>query len=331
MWNGRRRPYFAMTAAATATAMLAAGCSGGGRAPATSQVAAAQDPGSSPRSAAVDLATGLPDAMPTLLTIPKIRVKAPVEQTGADDSGNPVTPPFNRPDEVGWFTRTATPGSRGSAVIWGHLDTPTGTAVFLHLSTLAKGDLVQVSRDDGTVATFTVEKTAAYPKTAFPGDLVYDDPGYPALRLVTCGGSFDRKSQQYDENVVVFARLTSATAPLVAIPHPAPVNLPIPQPSASPEATPTKGASSAPARRGGSVPSAPQLTVPDPSAQPAPAHPPVIPSAPVPAPSSEPSPSSSPSPVPSPSVTGVSAPSTPPMPFQASAAHPVAAKPNDGR
>jgi cell division septation protein DedD len=122
-------------------------------------------------------------------------------------------------------------------VIWGHLDTRTGTAVFVDLAELHRGDTVQVAREDGTVATFAVENIVEYPKDDFPGELVYDDPGYPALRLITCGGRFDRDSQEYNENVVVDARLVSATAPLVPVPHPAPVNVPIPQPT-TPKPTP---------------------------------------------------------------------------------------------
>ena len=47
-------------------------------------------------------------------------------------------------------------------------------------------------------------------KTQFPTDRVYgNDGGVGAkngLRLVTCGGTFDRKSRHYTSNVIVFAR-----------------------------------------------------------------------------------------------------------------------------
>lgn len=98
--------------------------------------------------------------------------------------------------------------------MWGHLDTRKGTAVFQDLSKLTPGDTIQVTRADNRVATFTVERSAVYPREAVPPDALYDDPGYPALRLVTCGGRFDTANQEYTSNVVVFARLSSATAPL---------------------------------------------------------------------------------------------------------------------
>ena len=195
-------------------------------------VGARSAPVAAPRQvpAAVDLVAGLPYAEPTGLTVPTIGVHAPVVDTGQAADGSPQVPPFAHPEQVGWYTSTASPGERGAAVLWGHLDTRTGSAVFQNLSALTVGDSVQVARADGRVATFTVERTAVYPRDEFPADTVYDDPGYPALRLVTCGGQFDRKTQEYTSNIVVFARLTSVTAPLAAVEHPAPVNIEPQQP-----------------------------------------------------------------------------------------------------
>jgi hypothetical protein len=36
---------------------------------------------------------------------------------------------------------------------------------------------------------------------------VYGPIPYPALRLITCGGDFDRRARSYRNNVIVFARL----------------------------------------------------------------------------------------------------------------------------
>ena len=43
-------------------------------------------------------------------------------------------------------------------------------------------------------------------KRDFPTEVVYVGDGKPTLRLVTCGGEFDRKSKSYRSNVVVFAK-----------------------------------------------------------------------------------------------------------------------------
>jgi sortase (surface protein transpeptidase) len=210
-----------MTAVA-ASALLAVGCAVGPRSGSAGSsglsglagrslrpVAVASSTAPAPSSRALSEALS-PDGVPTLLTIPSLGIKAPVVVTGTDPDGVPETPPFDRPDEVGWYGRTASPGSEGASVIWGHLDTPKQTAVFLHLRDLRPGAQIQVARDDDTSATFTVERVTGYPDDDFPSDLVYDDPSYPALRLITCGGAFDRKTRAYLGTVVVFARLTAS-------------------------------------------------------------------------------------------------------------------------
>ena len=46
-----------------------------------------------------------------------------------------------------------------------------------------------------------------YPKDHFPTQLVYGNTDHAALRLITCGGSFDFSTGHYLDNVVVFATL----------------------------------------------------------------------------------------------------------------------------
>jgi hypothetical protein len=42
-------------------------------------------------------------------------------------------------------------------------------------------------------------------KNTFPTDAVYGDTPDSQLRLITCGGKFDRKAHSYVDNIVVFA------------------------------------------------------------------------------------------------------------------------------
>jgi hypothetical protein len=67
---------------------------------------------------------------------------------------------------------------------------------------------VLVDRADGSTVSFTVTRVDRYPKDAFPTDRVYAPTSEPELRLITCGGTFDRSERSYEDNVVVFARLT---------------------------------------------------------------------------------------------------------------------------
>jgi sortase (surface protein transpeptidase) len=113
----------------------------------------------------------------------------------------------NDPKLVGWYEGGPTPGESGTAVAVGHLDTRTGPAVFAPLSQLRPGRLVEVRRADGRTAVYTVDAVKTYEKAHFPNREVYGDRGRPELRLITCGGVYDRKAG-YAGNVVVFAHLT---------------------------------------------------------------------------------------------------------------------------
>jgi hypothetical protein len=64
-----------------------------------------------------------------------------------------------------------------------------------------------VARADGTTVHFAVNSVVQYPKQAFPTEAVFGPAPEPLLRLITCGGSFDRSRGSYRDNVVVTARL----------------------------------------------------------------------------------------------------------------------------
>ncbi|MFE3123086.1 class F sortase [Streptomyces hydrogenans] len=144
---------------------------------------------------------------PTLLAVPAITIEASAMDIGLDRSGRLGVPPVDDPGKVGWYARGPAPGERGTAVMVGHRDTRTGPAVFLDLDSLGPGNTVRVARADGRVAVFTVDKVRTYPKSAFPDEEVYGSTDRPELRLLTCGGAYDRGSG-YDANIVVFAHLT---------------------------------------------------------------------------------------------------------------------------
>jgi sortase (surface protein transpeptidase) len=91
-------------------------------------------------------------------------------------------------------------------VLAGHVDDRTGPAVFYRLQDLAAGDRVVVTDGDGQAHAFTVTRVAAYPKSDFATAEVYGPTPGAELRLITCGGTFDRSRRSYTDNVVVYAR-----------------------------------------------------------------------------------------------------------------------------
>ncbi|MEI7032758.1 class F sortase [Streptomyces pratensis] len=149
----------------------------------------------------------LPRSPATKLSIPALSLDAPVVGLPLDRAGHPGTPPISKPRLVGWHQDGPAPGERGTALAVGHRDTATGPAVFLNISMLRPGNTVHVTRADRRTAVFTVDAVRTYEKADFPDKVVYGDRGRPELRLLTCGGRFDKKSG-YAANVVVFAHLT---------------------------------------------------------------------------------------------------------------------------
>lgn len=49
-----------------------------------------------------------------------------------------------------------------------------------------------MARPDGATAVFGVDYVASLSKGSFRTRAVYGDTDYSALRLITCGGSFDK-------------------------------------------------------------------------------------------------------------------------------------------
>nr|WP_246193184.1 class F sortase [Kitasatospora atroaurantiaca] len=152
----------------------------------------------------------LPRSKPTRLRIPQLFLDAPFMELGLNAAGSLDAPPADNHNLVGWYRGGASPGERGSAVVAGHVDTKTGPAVFLMLHLLAPGSTVDITRADGIVATFVVDSVQTFPKNSFPDAQVYADTSDAQLRLITCGGAYDKKLKDYTDNIVVFAHLQSS-------------------------------------------------------------------------------------------------------------------------
>lgn len=163
-----------------------------------------------PKQGAPSASPALPRSVPTRLRIPAIAVDAPFTPLSIGASGRLDAPPPNDRNLAGWFKDGATPGERGASIVAGHVDTTTGPAVFLQLRFLRPGSTVDITRTDGMVATFKVDSVEKFSKAKFPDKRVYADTPDAQLRLITCGGDYDRKAKDYEDNVVVFAHLDSA-------------------------------------------------------------------------------------------------------------------------
>lgn len=172
--------------------------------------AGAVDAPSSPRviaSSTIDPHT-LPRSKPVALDIPSIGVHSSLLSLGVNDDGTIEVPSGASYDEAGWYKFSPTPGSLGPAIILGHVDSGArGASVFFELGDLRPGNRVMVTRLDRSIAVFEITGVRRYAKVRFPTQLVYGNTDHAALRLITCGGSFDFSTGHYVDNVVVFASL----------------------------------------------------------------------------------------------------------------------------
>ena len=186
-------------AVALGACLLLTCCSGG--------AATRVPPGGPPPAAPVQVLS-----TPALATAPPVRIR--ISAIGVDSAlialGLAADGTLQVPVDgsvAGWFTGSPTPGEHGPAVIAAHVDWNHSPGVFFHLRDLEPGAEVAVDRADGTTARFEVLEVEQYPKDAFPTERVYGDIDHAGLRLITCGGSFDRAARSYRDNVVVYAGL----------------------------------------------------------------------------------------------------------------------------
>lgn len=190
------------------------------------------DPPREPRPTSTpDAELDVPVANPTAITIPKLGVTSSLIPLGLGANGELETPPVTEPGQAGWYAgadpRTEDadgdgvpdgdgdefqPGEIGPAVIAGHVDGVVDgrkgqPGIFHRLHELAPGDEILIDRDGQAQLRFVVTGVQRYAKAAFPTRQVYDPTDVPELRLITCGGAFDRFSGHYLDNVIAWATL----------------------------------------------------------------------------------------------------------------------------
>lgn len=150
-----------------------------------------------------------PGAKPAQLRIPSIGVDAPIAVGGFDERGVMEVPAD--PHTVLWYQFSSLPGSRGNAVLSGHLDyAGYGPAVFWRLGKLKYGERVEIVLSDGSMYRYEVTSTQTYTAASAP---VYDIIGpttYDAVTLITCAGRFQPATRQYEERLIVRARRVSS-------------------------------------------------------------------------------------------------------------------------
>jgi LPXTG-site transpeptidase (sortase) family protein len=189
------------------------GCGGGSSKKPPAQVVQPQPPAPSPPSSSPAAAPAKPMArsVPSRLRIPKLHINSPIMKLGLNADHTIQVPPLSQPNMTGWWQGGPTPGEKGASVILGHNVGNGHASVFEDLGALKPGDTVQVTRSNGTVATFEITKKEQIAKSRFPTEKVYGKLGYPGIRLITCGGRFDASWGHHVDNIIVYGKLVSGT------------------------------------------------------------------------------------------------------------------------
>ncbi|MFC5822742.1 class F sortase [Nonomuraea insulae] len=147
---------------------------------------------------------------PVKIVIKRLGINAPIKSVGLAKDGSIEVPPSNNANLAGWYRNMSTPGEVGPAVILGHKDTATRAAVFARLPEIKNGDTIEVKRQDKTTAVFTVGGVEQASKKTFPTQRVYGAQDNAQLHLITCGGTYNRSTGHYTDNVIVYATMTSS-------------------------------------------------------------------------------------------------------------------------
>lgn len=160
-------------------------------------------------AAAITTVQTTPKAMapstPVHLMIPSIGVNTDLTTMGLGANGAIQMP--IRYDIAAWYTGSPTPGAIGPSVIAGHVDSIHGIGVFWRLRELQPGSVADVTRADGSTAVFKIITVEQYAKSNFPTAKIYGPIRYAGLRLITCGGIFDRQVHDYPDNIVAYGIL----------------------------------------------------------------------------------------------------------------------------
>jgi sortase (surface protein transpeptidase) len=146
-----------------------------------------------------------PDLKPVAVRIPAVGIDSSLIPLGLNSDGTLQVPQdFS---VAGWYIYRPVPGERGPGIIAGHVDSKSGPAVFYDLRDVDTGMTIEVDRSDGTTAYFNVTGKEQHGKDEFPTERVYGPTTDAELRVITCGGHFDRRVGHYEDNLIVFAVL----------------------------------------------------------------------------------------------------------------------------
>lgn len=143
-----------------------------------------------------------PGLTPVTMIISKLNIQTSVEVVGLTETNYMDTP--KQAANVGWYMHGPKPSEKGTAVIAGHYDTPSGRpAIFYKLDSLEAGDEVEVISENAVRSIFVVQKKSLIPYEGFLKKTVFAETDGKTLNLITCDGIWDPKKKSYTDRLVI--------------------------------------------------------------------------------------------------------------------------------
>jgi LPXTG-site transpeptidase (sortase) family protein len=173
------------------------------------EVAAAEAPQPEPQSPSIPAPPPAPASASGSSPIQRLRVSqvgidANVITLGVDPDGTMQAP--KTAFDVAWYDFSARPGSGSNAVFAAHVDfRGVGPAVFWRLRELREGSQIQVVLDDGSTLTYRVVIAQAYGANDAPIEWIVGATERDSITLITCDGTFNTATREYDRRLVVRA------------------------------------------------------------------------------------------------------------------------------
>ena len=171
--------------------------------------AAILSPSHKPSAQAIASYTVAP-TLPKYIAIPTIGITSTRILSLGLLANHQIASPDNLYD-TGWYNGSSKPGQTGVMFNYGHIWTQGPGGVFYHLKLLHPGDKILITRGDNRVFTYQVVSMATYPANNIDMQAVlYSDGSQsPELNLMTCAGTLDKSTGEYNQRLVVFSRLVN--------------------------------------------------------------------------------------------------------------------------
>lgn len=146
---------------------------------------------------------------PRKIIMPNINIDGCIMQVGIDQHGAIAVP--NNIHLAGWYTNSPLPGSRGVSIIDGHASGKYNPGIFKKLEELNKGDRFRIEFGDKTTKTFEIVDIQKLSVEETTKNMYQQISSVESqLNLITCGGNYDSKKNQFEKRILVVSKLVES-------------------------------------------------------------------------------------------------------------------------